>query len=303
MNRLDAKSWALLLTLALVWGASFFFAEIALTHLGPITVVFWRTVLGAMVLGLWIWLRGTRLQWNRATLGAVFVAGLLNHTIAQLLIAFAQTRIEGGLAAILNSFTAPLAMLVAAALVPGERLTASKILGALLGVAGVAVIMGPTALSHLDARDIGQWASLTAALTYAFAASWARLRMSDLGVEQSAFGMLTVGWLTCLPLALLTEGVPRLDLPMAVWAALLGFGIVSSGLAYLMYYALVRHAGPSNASLVTLLVAPVAMVLGWLFLGEVLEPKALIGFALIALGLIIIDGRAYSAIATRRQRA
>ena len=288
---MTGAAWAMLLALAAVWGGSFFFVEVALTGERPLTIVLHRVIWAVPALGLVLWWKGLALPRAPRVWGAYLAMGLLNNAIPFTLIVWGQTHLEGGLASILNAMTAMFGAVVAGALLPDERLTAGKVAGALLGLAGVAVIMGPRALAGLDPRDLAQLAILGACLSYALAGVWAKVTLKGIAPEVNAFGMLAGSTLLMIPLVLAFEGVPSLAYSAPVWGALLGIAWLGTALAYLLYFAILARAGAANLMLVTLLIPPVAVGLGAAFLGERLPPAAWAGFTLIALGLAVTDGR------------
>ncbi|MEQ8898493.1 MAG: DMT family transporter [Roseovarius sp.] len=277
--------------LATVWGGSFFFAEIALREVPPLTITLHRVLWALPVLFLVIRLRGIAIPRSPRIWGAYLVMGALNNAIPFSLIFWGQTRIDSGLASILNGTTAVFGAVVAGLLLADEPLTPRRICGALLGLGGVAVIMGPGALSGLDPANLAQLAILGAALSYAFASVWGRATLSSTPPEMNALGMLTGSTLLMIPVVLLTDGPPTLALPGQTWAALLALATLSTALAYLLYFGILARAGAANLMLVTLMIPPVAVALGAGVLGERLSPGAIAGFALIAFGLVVTDGR------------
>lgn len=277
--------------LAAVWGGSFFFAEIALQAVPPLTIALHRVVWALPVLALVIRLRGIALPRSPRIWAAYLVMGALNNAIPFSLIFWGQTRIDSGLASILNGTTAVFGAVVAGLLLADEPLTPRKVTGALFGLAGVAAIMGPGVLTGLDPTNLAQLAVLGAALSYALASVWGRAMLSGPPPEMNALGMLTGSTLLMIPVVLLADGPPQLALPAHVWAALLGLSTLSTALAYLLYFGILKRAGAANLMLVTLMIPPVAVTLGAAGLGERLSPGAFAGFGLIALGLIVTDGR------------
>ena len=281
----------MLFTLAAVWGGSFFFVEVALREVGPLTIVLHRIFWAVPVLGLILWWKGHPVPKGFKIWGAYGVMGALNNAIPFMLIVWGQTQIEGGLASILNGTTAVFGAVVAGLLLVDERLNARKIIGALLGLIGVAAIMGPSAVSGLDLRNLGQLAILGAALSYSFGSVWGKIALKGLPPEVNAFGMLTASALIMIPLALIFEGIPSFTLSASVWGSLLGIAWLATALAYMLYFGILARAGAANLTLVTLMIPPFAVTLGWLLLGERLSIEAFIGFALIAIGLAVTDGR------------
>ncbi len=281
----------LLILLAAVWGGSFFFAEIALREVPPLTITLQRVFWAVPVLMVVVWWRG--LTWPRSPRiwGAYLVMGALNNAIPFSLIFWGQTRIESGLASILNGTTAVFGAVVAGILLADEPMTPRKLLGAFFGVAGVAAIMGFDALTRLDPRNLAQLAILGAALSYAFASVWGKVALAGIAPQMNALGMLMGSSALMLPLAIWHDGLPDFSLSLPVWGALLSVAVFSTALAYLMYFEILRRAGAANLMLVTLLIPPFAIALGAIFLDETLGRDAWIGFALIATGLMITDGR------------
>ena len=266
--------------------------EIALREAPPFTLVAHRVVWAAIT--LWVFVLTTKRLIIRLTpglWGRWAVMGLLNNAIPFSLIIWGQTEIESGLAAILNAMTAIFGVVAAALFVTEERFTIPKAIGAGLGVAGVALIVGAEALAGLNPQSLGQLAVLGATVSYALASVWGRLQLRGVPVELNALGMLTMSAVMMPPLAILVDGPPRLDLSAQAWGAILSLSVIGTAAAYLLYFEILRIAGAANTMLVTLMIPPVAIALGAAFLGETLSPSAWIGFGVIAAGLAVIDGR------------
>ena len=217
--------------------------------------------------------------------------GCLNNVIPFLLMTWGQIQIGTGLTSIFNAMTAVFAVLVAAIFLRDEPLTARRLAGVLLGFAGVVVIKGPERLLDFDPQALGSWAVLGGTLSYAFAGVWARKRLAGQAPEVAAAGMLTGSTLVMAPLVLAVEGVPSLALTPATWGAIAYYAVMATAGAYLLYYRVLAMAGAGNLLLCTLIMPPIAVLLGVAFLREVLEPQAAAGFAMIAAGLAVIDGR------------
>lgn len=290
-HRIDAGSAALLLALAAIWGATFLFAEIALREVPALTITLHRVVWALPVLALVVRLRGIAVPWSPRLWGGWLVMGALNNAIPFSLIFWGQTRIEAGLASILNATTAMTGAVVAGLLLVDERLTRRKVLGAALGLAGVGIIMGPGAVLALDPVNLAQLAVLGAGLSYAFAGVWGRTALAGQPPLLNALGMLAGSAVLMGPAALIVDGPPVLALSLSTWGALAGLSVLCTALAYGLYFAILARAGAANLLLVTLLIPPFAIALGALVLGERMAPEAWAGFAVIALGLLVTDGR------------
>ena len=284
----------MLLLLAAVWGGSFFFAEVALSEVPPLTITLHRVVWAVPILAVIVFLNGIALPRSLSVWGAYLVMGALNNAIPFSLIFWGQTQIESGLASILNGTTAIFAAVVAALLLVDEPLTAKKIFGAALGIAGVAFIMGPSALTDFNPSNLAQLAILGATLSYAFAGVWGKTALAGQTPLMNALGMLVGSTVLMMPIVLVFDGPPNLELSASVWGALLGIAALSTALAYVLYFAILVRAGTANLLLVTLLIPPFAIGLGVLFLGEKMGPDAWIGFAIIVLGFAVTDGRIFS---------
>ena len=202
-----------------------------------------------------------------------------------------QTIIGSGLAAILNSTTAFFGVIVAGVLLADEPLTPRKIVGTLFGVFGVAAIMGLNVLTNFDLRNVAQLAVLGAALSYAFAGVWGKRHLSKYPPAANAFGMLVGSTLLIIPVVLYADGVPVVSVSVGVWASLFALALLSTAVAYVLYFSILVRAGSANLMLVTLLIPPLAVGLSITFLGEDIRQEAVLGFAFIAFGLIITDGR------------
>jgi drug/metabolite transporter (DMT)-like permease len=288
---ISLTAWALLCLLAVIWGGSYLSNRVALEEVPVFTTVAFRV--GGASLALWIYVALRRLPVTMTPrLGLSMLGmGVLNNVIPFCLIVWGQQHIPSGLAGILNAATAIFSVLLASQLFADERLSANKAVGVVLGFLGVAVVVGPEALQHVDITSLGQLAMIGAAVSYAVSSSFARFALKGLRPEVSAAGMLTGSALIMIPLALYADGLPRGDYSAAGWGALAYLALMSSAFAYVIFYRILTLAGAGNLQLVTLLVGPVAVILGAVVYGETLQFNDYAGFAIIAFGLLIIDGR------------
>jgi drug/metabolite transporter (DMT)-like permease len=299
MNRGD---WSILVTLAVIWGGAFLFINIAVHHVPPLTYVWLRLTVAAAAMWIFLTLRGQSLGLPRQVWGSILLLALLNNALPFTLFGWGQTHIASGLAAILNATTPIWGVIVAHFLTRDERMSPRKVGGVLLGVAGVVTMIGPTLLANIGTGAVAQLACITASLCYALAAVWAR-RFKGLGLSPMSVttGQLTAGAAMMLPLALIVDQPwTRPFPPLTAWGAIVALALMCTAFGYVLYFRLIDSAGATNALLVTLLVPPVAILLGSVFLGETLAPQDFAGLGLIALGLAAIDGRLLSAISGRR---
>ena len=291
---LDSKSIPMLLLLAAVWGGSFFFGEVALREVPPLTLTLHRVIWAVPILVLIVLFKGISVPRSPRIWGAYLVMGALNNAIPFSLLFWGQTQIESGLVSILNGTTAMFAAVVAGLLLPDEPLTAKKVIGAGLGIAGVAFIMGPSVLTNFNLSNLAQLAILGATLSYAFAGVWGKTALAGQLPLMNALGMLIGSTVLMIPIVLVFDGRPNLALSLGVWGALIGMAVLSTALAYFLYFAILVRAGAANLLLVTLLIPPVAIGLGAVFLDERIGIEAWIGFVIIGLGFAVTDGRLFS---------
>jgi drug/metabolite transporter (DMT)-like permease len=303
-TQMNGSDWLILLALAVVWGSAFMFIGVAVHHVQPLTYVWLRIAIAAA--GMWAFIKvsGGKVELPRKVWGSMIVLALLNNAIPFALFGWGQTHIASGLASILNAMTPIWGVVVAHFLTHDERLTPRKVAGVLLGFGGVAVMIGPSLLSSLGANALAQLACVAAGLLYALAAVWAR-RFRGQGISPLTVttGQLTAGAVIMFPVSMIVDRPWLHPAPtLGAWGAIVALALLCSAFAYVLYFRLIDSAGATNALLVTLLVPPVAILLGGLFLGEHLAPQDFIGLALIALGLAAIDGRLLSLFGARRLR-
>lgn len=292
---MGAREWAMLVALSVLWGGSFFFVGVAVHDLPPLTIVTLRV--GGAALTLWAVVRllGLPVPASSRAWLAFLAMGVLNNAVPFTLIVWGQTQIASGLASILNA-TAPLfSVLVAGLLLADERVTTARVAGMGVGFAGVLVVVGPDALGGLGTQALAQLAVLGAGLSYAFAAVFGR-RFRAMGVDPVvvAAGQVTASTVLLAPLAIALEQPFSLATPgAATWACIAGLAVLSTALAYVLYFRILATAGATNLLLTAFLIPVSAIALGSLVLGERLAPMHFAGMALIGAGLCVIDGRPY----------
>jgi len=290
---MTALEWAMLVALSVLWGGSFFFNGIAVRELPTFTVVVSRVVLAAVILRIALRMGGIRMKTNPDLWGAFFIMGLLNNVIPFSLFVWGQSHVASGVAAILNASTPLFTVVVAHFLTPDEKLTRGRIFGVLVGLIGVAIMIGADALHALGIHILAQTACLAGALSYAFAGIFGR-RFKAMGVSpiETAAGQVTASSFLLLPIMLIVDKPWSVPMPsVAAIAALIGIAILSTALAYILYFRILETAGATNLLLVTFLIPVSAIILGTIVLDETLQSKHLLGMVLIGCGLASIDGR------------
>lgn len=299
---MHARDWLLLIFLSLLWGFSFFFVAVALQGgIPPLTLVFSRVAIAAIVLVPVVRLLGHRMPSSVAAWRLFVVQSILNNVLPFSLIFYGQTLVPSSLAAVLNA-TTPLFGLLVARFVGGELLTANHTAGVLFGIAGVAILVGAEITSSNAGMLVGMACFLVAALSYGFSGYWMR-RLRDIPPIVSAASQVTCSAILMLPIAATMDRFWTLPAPSAsTLAAVAGLALLSTALAYIVFFRISASAGPQNVMLVTLLVPLSATALGVLFLGEALTVHQVLGALVIAFGLVIVDGRLVANVPLLRRR-
>lgn len=305
INRsMSSLEWAMLLSLSVLWGGSFFFNGIAVKELPTLTVVVARVVLAAAILLVVLRFLGSGLPRTRRVWLAFFVMGFLNNVLPFSLIAWGQSHIASGVASILNATTPLFTVIVAHGLTSDEKMTGGRLVGVVVGLIGVAYMIGAGSIASLGSGVIAQIACLAAALSYAFAGVFGR-GFKSMGVTpmQTAAGQVTASSLMLAPVMMLVDRPWMLPVPgMASVLALIGVAALSTALAYVIYFRILATAGATNLLIVTFLIPASAILLGVLVLGETLQLKHFVGMGLIGVGLAAIDGRPWKALTSAAQR-
>lgn len=292
-QRMSGSDWLALAVLSILWGGTFLFAKIAVAEVPPMTLVLARVALAAATLLIVLRVMGVPFPGTTTTWGAFFGMGLLNNVIPFSLIFLGQTQIGAGLAAIFNATTPIFTVIVLHLFTRDEKATPAKAAGVFLGFLGVVLLVGPDVLvAGLGAAVLAQVAILGAALSYGFALLWGR-RFRGTPPVVSAAGQLCASTTMMLPVALLVDRPWTLAPPSTTaLLAIVAMAVLSTALAYLLYFRLMARAGGVNAALVTLLIPVSAIALGAAVLGERLDLLDAAGLFVILASLVVIDGRA-----------
>ncbi len=290
---MGTKEWVLLILLSILWGASFFFVEVVVVTMTPLTVVACRVGIAAFLLLVYVKVTGRMIPFDPKIWGAFFILGALNNAIPFSLITWGQTHIDSSLASILNATTPVFSVVLAHFLTIEETLTKKRGVGVVFGWLGVAVLIGIDSLSGVGMKIAGQLAVLGAAVLYACAAIFGR-RFKHLDPAVVAAGMLTASTIMMVPAAFVFEMPLALAPTWTTWAALILLAAVSTALAYIIYFYILSKSGATNILLVTFLIPISAIFLGVVILREAPGWNAYTGMGLIFAGLVFIDGRLLS---------
>lgn len=274
----------LLSLLALIWGSSFLFIKVAVRDLAPSTLVAGRLGLAALVLALVVPLlvgSETVLRELRAHWRALLVVGLVNMAVPFWLLSWGETRIDSGLASIIQASVPIFNALLAFGFFPSERVTGRRLVGVAIGFVGVAFLVG----AQPHGKLLGALAVVGMALCYAVAGLLTRKHLQGARPQVIALGTIAVAALAMLP-----AGVAQAPGALPGWKAVASIavlGVVCTAFAFLIAYTIVARAGAGYASLVTYLVPPVALFYGAVFLDESVGVAAAVGLALILGGVAL----------------
>jgi len=279
-----------LLALSAIWGASFMFIKVGVREFDPFALIFVRIGLAALTLIPIVALRmplKEALERVRSVSGPLVIVGVVGSALPFWLIAWAEQRIDSGLTAILQAcaplFTAVLAWLFSRS----ERVTGMRLAGVVIGFVGVAVLVAGTP-GGSSGELLAALATVGAGLSYSVAALYSGARLRGVPPLLVAAGAMVVATLITMPLGLarMPDGVPGWKATLSVVV----LGVVGTGIAYILYFALIAGAGASRAILVTYLVPSLALLYGVTLLGEPLTVVAVAGLALILGGVALGTG-------------
>jgi len=290
------RDWAQLLSLGLIWGASFMAVSIATRGLGPLSIAAGRITLGA--LALLMLSRALRLplpSLHGPQPGKVWASaaglGFFSMVLPFFLLSWGQARVPSGFAGVSMAMSPLLTIVLAHFLISGERMSAAKIIGMSIGFAGVVVLIGPAALTTngTQGESLARFACAGAAASYAIGAIITR-RAPPIDPIAFATAATLLAATLILPTALAIEGIPH-DPGRAPLLAVLFLGLVPTALANLLLVATIRSAGPSFVSLVNYQVPVWSVLFGWAFLSEALPARVFIALAMILAGVAVSQFR------------
>lgn len=291
ITRMGLTEWILLITLSIIWGGSFFFNEVALRGLPTLLVVWGRIGIGCLGLLGVICLTGSGVRQYVSRWRDFLVMGVLNTFIPFSLIVWGQQYIDSGLAAVINATTPAFTILLANFFTRDERASVRKFGGAIIGLGGVATLIGTDALAGFGDHVLAQFAVMGAALSYAISAIYAR-RLYSVPPLIAACGQLTAATVVMVPVVFWLCPPWTLDFPgYASLGAVVGLGLICSALAYGIYFRILRTAGATNVQLVTLLIPVSASALGISILGEPFSWRLVFGMVIVCTAALLIDGR------------
>ncbi len=289
---MDERDWSRLVFLSVLWGGTFFFTGVALKELPPLTLVFLRLSIAALILLPMLWINRIPFPVGIAGWRPYAIMALINNVMPFSLIVMGQTYIPGGTASVVNATTPVFTVLVAAAF-GEERLILRRVAGVLLGLCGVVILKGYD--FDLGSRQsIGIALCLGATICFGFSALWATRKLAGSPPIGTATFQLISASVMMLVLAAVFDRPWQLQVPGHVtWLAVLGLASLSTALAFIIFFQIVIRSGASNVMLVTLLVPVSAILLGYFILDERIEGREIIGALVIGSALLVMDGRVF----------
>ncbi|NHH80471.1 DMT family transporter [Burkholderia gladioli] len=295
---MSTRHLSLLILLAAFWGASFLFIRVGVADFGVAPLMVLRVGFGALFLLVLALARNGAAGLARTLrrhAWPLLVCGLLNSAAPFCLFAFAELTLQAGITSVINA-TAPLWAAVVAYLWLGERLSMPRVFGLVVGFAGVLLLVGNQVLAPEGSTDgasagataLAAAAALGATLLYGIAANYTKRKLSGVDPLINATGTMTGATLLLLPFALATW--PAAPASAQAWGAVIALGILCTGVAYLIFFYLIAHVGPSRTITVTFVIPIFGILWGALFLGETVAPIMLAGCAVVLLGTALATG-------------
>jgi drug/metabolite transporter (DMT)-like permease len=278
---------AMLVMLSLVWGSAFLFVEVVVEDVRPLTIVAGRLLVAALVLAPAAAIARGGILPRRLWPAMVFIA-VFNNVIPFTLITSAQEHIPSSLAAALIG-TNPLFTLVIASAIGAEKVDTGRVGGLVAGFVGAVVLIGPDLGEITSSSTVAQLAVLCGSVCYAVSTVAAN-RTAEGAALSLAAGQMIVAAAISIPLALALDGLPDTGIGGKAALAWLALGIFSSGVAYILFYSLVKRVTATQVAVVSYLIPIVATLLGWLVLDEALSPRLWLGLALIVGGVAAVNG-------------
>ena len=297
---MSARDWLLLLALSLLWGMSFMFMEVALESVAPVTLATLRVGGAGIFLALVLKIRGGRLAPLLSRWRLYLTTAAFGSALPWALFPWGQQFINSGTASVLNS-TTPFFTVLFASMAGEEKMRGGRVLGVLLGAAGVAILLGPENENGGDAAK-GIWACVAAAASYGVMYAFFRRQVSAFPALENAAGQLIFAALLLLPFAAVLEEPLATTMTARSGLSLAGLTLLSTAAAYMVLFRLLSSAGATNTSLVTFLIPVVATLLGAAVLGERFGASFFAGAGLIMTALIFTDDKLHARAAAALRR-
>jgi len=285
---LKLKHWLIFILLGTIWSSSFLWIKIAVTEVGPMTLVAFRVLFGLLFAGGAVFIQ--RVEWphDRKTWTAFIIIGITSVAVPFFLISWGEQVIDSAVASILNATVPLFTLIIAHLFLHDDRMTAQKVIGLAVGFVGVVILLSED-MHASQSSLLGQGAVILASLFYAGSAVYARLTTAHApGLVRGAAPLVSATALMWLAAPIVESPFKIPHLPIT-WIALLWLGVLGSGLALILNYYLIHEIGPTRATMVTYVFPLGGVILGVLFLNEHLSWQLLAGGLLIISSLVVVN--------------
>ena len=288
---MKSKDWLAFIALGTVWGSSFLWIKIAVQEIGPFTLVAFRLLFG--ILGLLVVAAYVKPEFPRGwkILLILTLIGFTNNALPYVLISWGEQYIDSAVAAILNSTTPLFAMVFAHLFLGDDRLSVPRLVGILVGFSGIVILVSRDLGSGIELNLLGQLAVLLASFLYAGTSVFARRTTRGVAPVALALVPLLGADLFLWVLTPIVESPFTLPAIPITWVAVIWLGLMGTCVAFLLYYYLLHSVGPTRTTLVTYVFPLVGVILGVVFLNELLYWQLVVGGALIVGSIIIVNTR------------
>ncbi len=288
--RAKTIDYLLLLLLAFIWSGSFLLIKIGVASVGPFTLTAARMSIAAVVLVLWLAVKKTGLPWHGRAVALYVVVGVFGNTLPFALIGWGETHIDSSLAAIMMGIMPITTFVLAHYFVSAEPINGRKTFGVALGLSGLLVLVGWSAVGGIGEHVLGQLAVLAAAISYGVTTVFVRTQPAFPGV-QMATGAIIVGMVTSLPLAFWLEDPWSMAPSAHSVQAIVALGVIPTAFAALLYFRLIRNLGAIAFSQLNYMIPILGSVWGALLLRELLQARMLAALCLVLAGIYFTQPR------------
>jgi drug/metabolite transporter (DMT)-like permease len=292
------KNLLLLILLASLWGPSFLFIKIAVVEISPLQLAALRIGLAAVLINVFLMAKGQRLTMDLKFWKHVMIAGFFAHSLPFLLINWGEQYIDSGLASILNGLTPLSTVVLANFMVNDEKLTGQKIVGVLLGFVGLLVLILPNMLAELEATQAGIVAVTIGAISYGVAIVYSKRHLKNSPSMHAPSAQLLGASVYLIPLSVMVESPANLlHVSWEAMGSVLILAVFGTAIAFIVYYKILENTSASYLSLVTYLMPIYGVILGVLFMNEIISKEMIGGMALILVGIMVVNYKRTVAVA------
>ena len=286
---MSARNLLLLFFLASLWGPSFLFIKVALEEMGPITLAALRIGIAALLLNLYVIPFKKTFVRKRKFWRDVAISGFFAQGLPFILINWGEQHIDSTLAAILNGLTPIFTLVIANFAIQEDKMNFTKTIGTLLGFGGLLLLISPSLEQGFTGSTMGILAVSAAAVSYGIALVYSRIHLKDAPQFSAPASQLLVASLYVIPLAFVLEKPALGSFSTHTWGAILFLASLGTALGFVVYFRLLEKTSASFVSQVTYLMPAIGVVLGIVFLNESLSASAVLGGAIILLGVILVN--------------